>query len=167
MDRTVVTAAQVPVRRIFVIVLLTSLVAGTVRISPFYLAYFNELAGGPGNGYKYLSKSDLDWGQDLRGLARYLHTHGIATVKLAYFGTDDPRRYGITYERLRPGQPATGDLAVSVTSLDVRHPGCEHAFAWLQGYKPTATIGYSIFVYHVPAAAVLPPAVPFDESSDC
>ena len=39
---------------------------------PHYLAYFNPLAGGPGNGYKHLVDSSLDWGQDLPGLKRWV-----------------------------------------------------------------------------------------------
>jgi len=35
-------------------------------VAPHYLAYFNELAGGPANGFKELADSNLDWGQDLR-----------------------------------------------------------------------------------------------------
>ena len=32
----------------------------SLYIHPHYLAYFNELAGGPDNGYKYLVDSNLD-----------------------------------------------------------------------------------------------------------
>ena len=39
------------------------------RVHPHYLAYFNEPAGGPANGYRLLVDSNLDWGQDLKGLA--------------------------------------------------------------------------------------------------
>lgn len=34
-----------------------------LRVAPHQLAYFNELVGGPGQGYRYLSDSNLDWGQ--------------------------------------------------------------------------------------------------------
>ena len=37
-------------------------------IRPDYLAYFNQIAGGPRNGYKHLVDSSLDWGQDLPAL---------------------------------------------------------------------------------------------------
>ena len=40
----------------------------TLWIHPHYLAYFNELAGGPSRGYRLLADSNLDWGQDLKGL---------------------------------------------------------------------------------------------------
>jgi hypothetical protein len=53
------------------------LFVSSVGTFPHYLAYFNELVGGPENGYKYLVDSNLDWGQDLKGLKRYLERHGI------------------------------------------------------------------------------------------
>ncbi|HKX16464.1 MAG TPA: hypothetical protein VJT33_00435 [bacterium] len=149
--------------RALLVGLLAWLVVGTVRTYPSYLAYFNELIGGPGNGYKYLSLADLDWGQGLKDLSTYLRRNGITSVKLAYFGTDNPRRFGITYVRLLPGRPATGDLAVSVTSLVGTHAGCETAFTWLQKYEPRAKIDYSIFVYHIPPTATLPPATPLPD----
>jgi hypothetical protein len=82
-------------------------------------------------------------------------------VKLAYVGTDDPRRYGIDYEPLPPGQPTTGDLAVSATWLVGRDPDCQKAFEWLRRFEPNAKIGYSIFVYSISSSVNLPPAAPF------
>jgi hypothetical protein len=41
---------------------------GTLRTHPHHLAYFNEIAGGPGNGWRQLVDSNLDWGQDLKRL---------------------------------------------------------------------------------------------------
>src|SRR5437773_1072643 len=41
--------------------LLVWYVVEAIRIYPDYLAYFNEFAGGPRNGYQYLSDSNLDW----------------------------------------------------------------------------------------------------------
>jgi hypothetical protein len=38
--------------------------ASSVWIFPYYLEYFNELVGGPSNGYRYLLDSNLTWGQD-------------------------------------------------------------------------------------------------------
>ena len=43
---------------------------------PYYLAYFNQLAGGPSGGYRVLVDSNLDWGQDLPGLVRYVIDRG-------------------------------------------------------------------------------------------
>ncbi len=41
-------------------------------IRPDYLAYFNQVAGGPANGYHHLVDSSLDWGQDLPALKTWL-----------------------------------------------------------------------------------------------
>ena len=45
------------------------------RITPDYLAFFNELAGGPGRGPEYLVDSNIDWGQDVKKLGLWLDAH--------------------------------------------------------------------------------------------
>jgi hypothetical protein len=68
-------------------------------IFPHYLAYFNELAGGPRNGWHSLADSNIDWGQDLPGLKTWLDRNNIREpVYLSYFGTADPRFYQISYK---------------------------------------------------------------------
>lgn len=58
---------------------------------PYHLAYFNELAGGREHGHELLLDSNLDWGQDLGGLARWLRERRPGQrVGLAYFGNVDP-----------------------------------------------------------------------------
>jgi Dolichyl-phosphate-mannose-protein mannosyltransferase len=45
---------------------------------PEYLSYVNEAFGGPKNGYKYLSDSNVDWGQSLKEIREYLvHNPGM------------------------------------------------------------------------------------------
>lgn len=79
-------------------------VGESLWIRPHYLAYFNELVGGPANGWRHLVDSSLDWGQDLPDLARWLRTHNSGAprepVYLSYFGTGDPRYEGIAATRL-------------------------------------------------------------------
>ena len=48
------------------------LVAGTVSAYPAYMSYFNELAGGPANGFHYATDSNADWGQDLKRLKTWV-----------------------------------------------------------------------------------------------
>jgi hypothetical protein len=96
--------------RVLVCGALLWLVAANAYIYPQYLAYFNELVGGPRNGSRYLADSNIDWGQDLRRLAGYAARHPDEHIKLAYFGTADPRRYGFACEAL-PSYGAWGKLA--------------------------------------------------------
>jgi hypothetical protein len=137
---------------------------GTLRIHPHYLAYFNELVGGPENGYRYLVDSNLDWGQDLKGLGAYLKAQGIDRVELGYFGTADPAYYGIHYTCLpsfgilskdkcpiESGfQDRAGVFAVSATHLQGVYLDDPYTFDWLKEREPEAVIGHSIFVYRVP-----------------
>jgi hypothetical protein len=84
-----------------VIALLGWHVTESVRVAPHYLAYFNQLAGGPENGWRHLIDSSLDWGQDLPGLKTWLTEHGgDEPVFLSYFGTGEPDYYGIKATRL-------------------------------------------------------------------
>jgi hypothetical protein len=84
-------------------IILTALLAGTVAESvsawPNYLAFFNQFVGGSRNGYQYLVDSSLDWGQDLPSLHEWLAKNVPAAsgthVYLSYFGTGDPKFYGI------------------------------------------------------------------------
>lgn len=72
-----------------------------LSVAPHFIAYFNEIAGGPQNGWRHLVDSSLDWGQDLPGLKHWLdeHAHG-EPVFLSYFGTGEPYYYGIRAHRL-------------------------------------------------------------------
>lgn len=138
---------------------------GAARIHPDHLAYFNELVGGPANGHRYLADSNLDWGQDLKQLARFLRQNRTERVKLSYFGTVDPALYGLEYEwlpsfhlpakgRVAAPFPPTGLVAVSVTNLVGVYMGMYGAsgdiYGWLRDVEPIARIGYSINVYDLP-----------------
>ena len=68
------------------------------QIGPHYLAYFNQAAGGPRNGYHHLVDSSLDWGQDLPGLKSWMdeqRARRAEPVYFAYFGSAQPGYYGI------------------------------------------------------------------------
>lgn len=141
------------------LLLLVWYAASVLRVHPHYLAYFNELVA-PQNGHRYLVDSNLDWGQDLPGLKAYMDREGIPRLKLSYFGTAEPRFYGIECDRL-PGYPPPpdavtavepGDLvAVSATNLEGVYlsddPDALRLMRRLKRQTPLATIGYSILVY--------------------
>lgn len=125
---------------------------GALKIYPNYLAYFNEYAGGPSNGYKHLVDSNLDWGQDLKLLKRYMDAHGIKEIYLDYFGSVKPAFYGICYKNIDENTSTLpkGWYAVSATKLQgVYSLAREAAYAELKKKRPVDKIGYSIFVYHL------------------
>ena len=155
--------------RAAVVLLLGWYAAGTLRVHPHYLAYFNEVAGGPAGGYKYLVDSSLDWGQDLIGLRQYMERNAVPRVKLLYFGTADPGYYGVACDRLpgyQPPPPSTlvrdvrpGDLvAVSATHLQGVYldPEVRVLTDQLRARRPLAVIGYTIFIYRADFAWSMP-----------
>jgi hypothetical protein len=130
-------------------------------VCPHYLAFFNQFVGGPRNGYKYLVDSNIDWGQDLKGLKHWMDQHDVHHVNLSYFGTADPDYYKINCTYL-PGGPffdekrlsnptLPGFVAVSITNLRGVYfsEGTRDAYKPLLDMEPAAVIGYSINVYWV------------------
>ena len=120
-------------------------------IYPHYLAYFNELIGGPDNGQKYLIDSNLDWGQDLKGLKKWLDKNGIAeTIKLNYDNKLEADYRKINYEAYNfCEKPTKGIFAIRVNNLVGQAPTLRNCFRWLDNYEPIAKIGYSIWIYNL------------------
>lgn len=134
-----------------------------LRAAPHDLAFFSDLVGGPTQGIRYLSDSNLDWGQDIETLRRWLATQPQPQrLYLSYFGTADPRGYGINYvpapnscAHAAPWTPAPEPesgrtlLAVSAMNLQGVYFGDVAAYAWLTSRTPVATLGHSIVVYDI------------------
>lgn len=129
-------------------------------VHPHYISYFNELVGGRGRAHEYLAGSDLDWGQDLGSLARWLEERGNPPVRTALFAVQRPEAFGIRALPLEGCQPPEGGLvAISAAVLHGMHapdnllarrrPSC---YAWLSGREPVARPGYSILVFDLDAS---------------
>jgi Flp pilus assembly protein TadD len=124
------------------------LLLATCRAHPYFIEYFNEIAGGPSNGYQWLVDSNLDWGQDAKRLKHFLDEQAMTNVDLAYFGPDGPiDYYGITARRVTSGEAYgmhSGTLVVSASYLVL--PGWD----WLRAcHEPVARVGYTMFVYRL------------------
>jgi hypothetical protein len=132
-----------------------------VLVCPHYLAFFNQFVGGPRNGHQYLVDSNIDWGQDLKGLKQWMDRHDVHHINLSYFGTADPDYYKIDctylpggpfYDDKRVSNPSLpGFVAVSVTNLRGLYfaPATRDLYKPLLDMEPAAVIGYSIYVYWV------------------
>ncbi|MEK6984218.1 MAG: glycosyltransferase family 39 protein [Nanoarchaeota archaeon] len=150
--------------------LLAWYIISALLVMPNYMAYFNEFVGIE-NGHKYLLSSNLDQGQDLKGLSEYLKSNEITQVKLSYHGTFDPAYYNISYELLpmesyiawgagytlddppksykEDCSKKHGILAVSISNLHNFNLINESCFDWLGNYNPIARIGYTIYIYNI------------------
>jgi len=131
-----------------------------VNVWPYYLTYFNQIAGGPSKGYRYVADSNLDWGQDLKRLSKWTEENNIEKIHLDYFGWSDPAYYlKERYRRMWAGkyknaadfikQTGGGYLAVSLTFFMGSRENIDTSYLWLENIKPIANIGNSIWVWRV------------------
>jgi hypothetical protein len=121
---------------------------------PSYLSYYNEIAGGHLNGYKYVADSNTDWGQDLKRLNNWVKKNNIDKIRVDYFGGASPAYYlGDKFVPWHSGlDEEPGWYAISATFLEEsihreKNPG-DKSYEWILKYEPIR-IGDSIFVYHV------------------
>ena len=107
----------------------------TLRGGPDYLAYFNELAGGPAGGWRYLGDSNLDWGQNRSRAEEYarrtgaefeplvLPAHGrvvLSTNRVQ--GFMDPPRYRLLRDEYTPSERVAWNWLVYDLDRDRRFP---------------------------------------------
>jgi 4-amino-4-deoxy-L-arabinose transferase-like glycosyltransferase len=159
--------AQLDMRRTVPLVLTGWLVVTAVAIYPHFLAYFNPIGGGPANGWRILVDSNIDWGQDLIGLQRWMERESVDRVKLSWFGSAPPESYGIEHELLPglphgfalwqnppfdPSAPEPGVYAISVTNLVGVVLPDHDLYAWFLERPPDDRIGYSVFIYRISAS---------------
>jgi 4-amino-4-deoxy-L-arabinose transferase-like glycosyltransferase len=69
---------------------------GTGLAFPHYISYANELAGPAQSRYRIFTDSNLDWGQSLPDIARYIEKTQPGYVSFSYFGRDNGDVYGLT-----------------------------------------------------------------------
>jgi hypothetical protein len=141
-----------------------------VRYRPHFLSYFNQLAGGPEEGYKVLVDSNLDWGQDLYLLKEWVDVNHVKDLKVSYFGPalpDDDAGIPCVYVtppriQVHPidnkAALRDGDLfAISATYLQGIMVVPTGAFDFLRQYRPVARVGYTIFIYRIADTYLLSP----------
>jgi len=169
------TAARAGIKYVFLGILLVWFASEVIIVAPFYLSYFNQLGRGTAQGYRYITDSNYDWGQDLLRLRTWAGEHPEADrIAIDYFGGGSPVYY--LKGKAEPWQSSRGNpansgihwFAVSINNLQgqiqpavaghIRKP--EDEYRWLteaRGWRPDmgnapepdARIGTSIFVYEL------------------
>jgi 4-amino-4-deoxy-L-arabinose transferase-like glycosyltransferase len=137
--------------------------ASSVRAFPNYIAYANELWGGPSQTHKYLTDSNSDWGQQLKSVKQYLDARGVKDCWFLYFaeGVAEPSYYGIPCKPLPtistlwlnvPIEVPTsigGPVLISASNLSGVEfgPGSLDPYGQFKLIKPTAVIDHGVFVF--------------------
>ncbi len=163
-------------RWVYVVVALLIFQAISVtRTYPAYIAYANELWGGPSQTYKYLTDSNSDWGQQLKATKRYLDKRGVKDCWFVYFaeGVVDMHDYGIpckplpTADSLWVNEPidsppaVDGPVLISAGDLSGFEFGAGplNPYEQFKDLRATAVIDYGVFVFEghfeIPLAAAI------------
>ncbi|GHT14958.1 hypothetical protein FACS1894170_12360 [Planctomycetales bacterium] len=129
------------------------------------MSYFNELAGGPKNGHKYILDSNIDWGQDVFALKKWIEKHPEA--KNLHLLMRDDIAETLFLDKGYPKVPFTPDKPIQKIFEDDNY-SCQIApqpgwfvasihqihekhgrYKYLLDIKPVDRIGYSIYIYHI------------------
>ncbi|HRY82324.1 MAG TPA: glycosyltransferase family 39 protein [Candidatus Moranbacteria bacterium] len=162
--------------KIVIGLMLLSLTLETVGSYPYYMSYFNQLVGGPKNGYQYATDSNADWGQDLKRLKNFTDRYNwcpensldsfckiydpslppIEKIRVDYFGMADAgyylrNSYLPWWKAKRPVEP--GWYAISALFLQEgiynKNVPDNESYRWLKNMQPFSQVGTSIFLYYV------------------
>lgn len=127
------------------------LVGSNLYNYPLYLPYFNEVIGSK-NGYKWIVDSNVDWGQDLKRLAKFVKKNNIDKIHLDYFGGGSAKYYlGDKYDPWWSAKipEQWGWYAVSATPYRTSFENPKTSYNWLDQYELNEVVGNSILVYKV------------------
>ena len=99
-------------RKIVIIMFIVATTLSSISHHPHYLSYFNNVAGGASRGSEHLIDSNLDWGQDLILLQRWLQKNAPGEgIGVAYFGQINPQIFVLRKQPLQwylpPALPGT------------------------------------------------------------
>jgi len=122
--------------------------ADALRTAPDYLTYFNVMVR-PQNSWRYLTDSNLDWGQGLIAVRDYELKHPGELIKLAYFGSVNPALYGVHAMPLAPNDRVTGKVIVGASALSGQVLPDADSYRWLLSEKPLEMLDRSMFLYDV------------------
>lgn len=164
--------------------LIVWLIIDSVLTAPNYIAYFNQITGGPPGGWRYLGDSNTDWAQGFKALRAYQARRKEPFRFSGPTGYIGPEVYGLQFTPLAPVpgsltpvfeprlQPMPGTYVISANSLIGLECVDSDNYAWFRYHQPDTIIADALFVYHVASiedatwlAQCTVPAVPLTEAA--
>ncbi len=121
---------------------------------PDYIPYVNALAGSEPE--KILAESDLDWGQDMKRLAKRLHEVGARQVTFSPFIVAYLEAvHGFPpIQPMDPELPSPGWNAASITMIKAERLGLEDQHPeiklWTEQIPPTERLGNTTLLWYFP-----------------
>lgn len=143
------------------ILLCILMVISTLRVHPYYTSYFNSISGGPGNGWRLLGFSNVDWGQDLQLVENWIREHPQCrpvVIELGEFGlnreilnlpSSSPPKLpkGSSIDKVRTSETQWWIVSVTMLYNLPERDGLEY----LQELEPFQKIAFAYHVYRVDA----------------
>ncbi|MCX6761409.1 MAG: glycosyltransferase family 39 protein [Candidatus Moranbacteria bacterium] len=123
------------------------LIIETVVAYPYYMSYFNQMAGGPKNGYRYATDSNADWGQDLKRLRVWINDYNSCAKILC-----DPNQkvgcpsncYSIATPFPTPGKPIDKIRVDYFGGADIKYYVRDKYEIWYDSKRPLEAGWYAI-----------------------
>ncbi len=86
--------SKASIKKTLIAIMLTWHMCEAILSAPYFLSYANQLGGGVFDGYRYMSDSNYDWGQDVLRFRDWAneHLHG-EKIAMDYFGSGNPEHF--------------------------------------------------------------------------
>lgn len=132
----------------------------SLSVFPHSMSFFNRAVGGPANGPQHLLNSNIDWGQDLLGLAEWAKAHPEARpLQIVFWGGFNSKdlplwhgaviHHGLTDQEARDfaaGKLRDRWIALSINAIFEPTDKLDR-YRYFRTHPPDAMIGYSIYIY--------------------
>lgn len=120
--------------------------ADSFRYAPGYISYFNLFVK-KDQGYELLSDSNVDWGQGLLSVKKYQDEHPGTAIHLGYWGSMDPRLYGVHALALIPGDHPEGTVILSATAFTGQFLPDSDNYRWLEGFRSQGVLDHALLIF--------------------
>jgi len=125
----------------------------SLSVFPHTLAYFNEVAGGPGNGHFHLLDGNIDWGEDLLYVRDWIDEHPEARpVYVAFWGFLPLEEIGLHLDEPKLESDSSippGWYLISVNYLRGEYRRHRPELEKFLSLPPEDRVTYTTYVYRV------------------
>lgn len=118
-------------------------VAFGILAYPNFIAYFNQIAGGPKGGINHLIDSNLDWNQNMKRFAAYAKDKNIKEVYTYCWDLESFEYYGIKANFL-PTTPVNGVVVVCAHQLKIKY---DYDFSWVTKYPFDDVVAQGMYIW--------------------
>lgn len=129
------------------LILLLFLMTGTIAAYPAYMSYFNETVGGSKNGYKLVTDSNADWGQDIKRLSLWIDDYNNCAQMLCNPNekVGCPNKcYSVAEPFPTPGKPIEKIRVDYFGGADIKYYIKDKYLLWYDSKRPLETGWYAL-----------------------